>query len=154
MCIRDRIGNDILDYYQVGNEVVFNMPDGDITGKVHDIMQDEKDSLVIIKFHDYFKDFWKIRKIKARIIAKNFEGLKIANTSIVIKHGETGVFVVDQELNDVFVPVKVIGSNDTFSIVESNYYYKKSEEGLIKIDTLDLYDEIVTNGQSKLEGEL
>jgi len=145
------IDNSNLDKYDVGNKIGFNLPEGKVEGVVHDIMQDDNYSLVIIRINEYYPEFWKIRKIKAQIVALNFEGLKINNESIVVLNGVTGVFVSDIDNNFEFTPISIIGSNSKYTIIESNYFYEKTDEGNIKVNTVDLYDEILRNGQSKLE---
>jgi hypothetical protein len=103
--------------------------------------------MVILKFKHYSADMAKVRKIKTQIVTEDYKGLIIANESIKTIDERTGVYVRDINDNFVFKPVKVIISDGTYSLVESAYYYENIGGESKKIETVDIYDEILRNGQ-------
>ncbi len=137
------------DKYIKGNTVFFNFPNGQTKGYIYDIIKEDDGNLVLIEIDHYYPEYWKLRRIDTDIIVANYEGIKIDNDSIVEVEGQTGVFIVDINGNYVFRPVKIIGSDDKKTIVESGYYYVETEKGLEKVKTIDLYDEVLRNAKGK-----
>ncbi len=139
-----------IDKYIIGNTVYLNFANGQTKGLIYDIIKDDIGNLVIIEIGHYYPDYWKLRKVTTDIIVANYEGIKIDNDSIVEVDGQAGVYTVDINGKYVFEPIKIIGSDGKKTIVESGYYYNETEEGLKKVKTIDLYDEVLRNTKRKL----
>ena len=139
------------DKYIKGDTVFLNFPNGQTKGKIYDIIKEDNGNLVLIEIKHYYPEFWKLRKIDTEIIVANYEGIKLDNDSIVEVDGQIGVYIVDINGKYIFRPVKVIGSYENKTIIESGYYYIETEEGLEKVKTIDLYDEVLRNAKRKID---
>lgn len=139
--------------YKKGNPIKLNLPLGQTSGTIYDIIEDNGRFLIILKFTRYYPDFAKIRKINADIVTEDYEGLKISNKSLVSKNGQAGVYVLNLDGEFVFKPVKIIGTNGEYSFVESGCFYEEGPGGMKKIDTVNLYDEIMNDPSGKSEPE-
>lgn len=144
------VDSKMIDNYIKGNTVYLNFPNGQTKGVIYDIIKDDNGYLVLIEIDQYYPDFWKLRKITTDIIVANYEGIQIDNDSIVSKEGQEGVYTVDINGNYVFEPIKIIGTDGKKTIVENGYYYIETKEGLEKVKTIDLYDEVLRNTKRKL----
>ncbi|NLK73201.1 MAG: hypothetical protein GX285_09310 [Clostridiales bacterium] len=146
------VNNNRINNYKKGNTVYLNLPYKQTEGIIYDIIKDnENENLVIIQLDHYYPEFWKLRKIDTEIIVANYEGLSIDNDSIVEKDGQAGVYIIDIDGQHTFRPIKIVGSDDKKTIVESGYYYIQKENGSEKIKTIDLYDEILRNANKKIK---
>lgn len=144
------IGLDKVENYIKGNSIILNLPNGKTKGIIYDIIKDEEDALVLIKIKHYYPEFWKLRKINADIIVADYEGLKIDNDSIVEVDDQKGVYTVDISGDYKFKPIKIIGTDGKKTIVESGFYYVQTQNGLEKIKTLNLYDEVLRNAKKNV----
>lgn len=78
------------------------------------------------------------------------------NSSIIEKEGVKGVYTLDVNGIPDFKPVKVLTSNEQYSILYDGFFEQKSEEAqdeVERIKTINLYDEIVMNGDKIKEGK-
>ncbi|NLY71218.1 MAG: hypothetical protein GX076_06025 [Clostridiales bacterium] len=122
-----------------------NLPLGQVKGRTFDIIDDNGSWLVIAEFKCYYQDLCKLRKIDAEIITADYEGLLVPNRSITAKDGKPGVYVKDISGEFIFTPVSVITSDGEYSLVESSYYYEQDGDKNVRVKTVDVYDEILTN---------
>ncbi len=127
--------------YEKGNSVTISLPLGEVDGKIYDLVDNQNDFLVILEFNKYYEEFAQVRKANAEVITSNYNGLIIKNESITTNEGQTGVFVKNKSGEFVFKPVKIISTDGESSLVEISYFY--SEDGAKKIETVDVYDEIL-----------
>lgn len=141
---------DKVENYIQGNSVSLNLPDGQTKGIIYDIIMDEEFALVLIQMDHYYPEFWKNRKFNSDIIVADYEGLKIDNDSIAEVDEQKGVYVVDINGDYSFKPIKVIGTDGNKTIVESGYYYIQTEDGLDKVRTINLYDEVLRNASKNV----
>ena len=135
--------------YKKGGPVYLNLPLGQVKGTTYDIIDSGDSWLVLLQFNRYYEDLPKLRKLDAEIITSNYEGLIIANRSITTKDGKPGVYVKDISGEFIFTPVSVIASDGEYSLVESSYYYEKTEDETVKVKTVDPYDEILNHPEKK-----
>lgn len=129
--------------YQIKNKVQLVLPKGNIQGIVNDITQEGDTYLVTLKFDRYYKELPMLRKIDAEIITEDYKGLTIPNESITTLEGKTGVYVKDVSGEFVFKPIKVLTSDGANSLVECTYFYETTTEGPKKVETVDIYDEVL-----------
>ncbi len=127
--------------YEEGHKATINLPLGQVDGTIYDILDDNGQWLVVLEFNRYYEEFAKIRKIDAEVITSDYSGLIIENESITSKDGQTGVYVKDKSAEYVFKPVKIITSDGEWSLVEVSYYY--TDDGATKVETVNIYDEIL-----------
>ena len=133
--------------YEKGKVISLALGEESIEGQIEDIIKRDEAFMVILRFKHYSADMAKLRKIKTQIVTEDYKGLIIANESIKTIDERTGVYVRDINGNFVFKPVKVIISDGIYSLVESAYYYENIGGESEKIETVDIYDEILRNGQ-------
>lgn len=127
--------------YQKDKTAYLNLPLGQVEGKIYDIIDDNGEWLVILKFNRYYEEFAQLRKIDVEVITSDYKGLTINNESITTEAGQPGVFVKDKSGEYVFKPVKIITSDGEWSLVEVSYFY--TDNGATKVETVNIYDEIL-----------
>lgn len=122
-------------------KILINGSDNELRGRVIKLYKgDDKIYIGIIDMIDIYRDFYKNRKVKIKIIINDYNGLEVPISSIVNKDGGTGVFVVENGKYPVFKGIKIKAQDDKKAIVES----------IDKISGLRLYDEIAINGKDYL----
>jgi putative membrane fusion protein len=139
------VENGNVSKYVIGENVKINLPKGEISGLIENIIEDDDKWLIIIKTDMYYAEFGKMRTGEATIVTANASGVIISNESITIdKNGIVGVYVVKKNKDYVFKPIKVINTDGENSAVEVSYFY--DEKG-VETKTVDVYDEILKNGR-------
>ena len=133
-----------LGQYSEGTSVTIKLPDGDASGKVYEILENDGEIIVIMRFNVYYNSLSSLRKIQTEVISSDCSGLMIRNSYITSKDGQPGVYVMGVAGDSEFVPVKVKGTDGEYSIVESGSYYVYDEETgeSQRYETVEVYDEI------------
>jgi len=129
--------------YEKGNRVKLILPKSSVQGIVSDIIQKEDAYFIILKFDRYYEGLPELRKVSAEVITSDYRGLTIPNECITTSGDITGVYVKDVSGEFVFKPIKVLTSDGINSLVECTYYYENTPEGQKKIETVDIYDEVL-----------
>ncbi|QZY57142.1 HlyD family efflux transporter periplasmic adaptor subunit [Crassaminicella profunda] len=145
------IDKERLENYKVGRRVTFKFPQREVRGKVYQIIENTKNNMVIFQVNQYVENFYSMRNIDLDVIPVNYEGLKLYKDSIVEIDGKKGVFLLDVNRYARFKPIKIIGYNDEYAIIQSNVFYNKDGE---RISTVKLYDEVVRNASKVKEGQM
>lgn len=128
----------------IGENVKIELPNGDISGVVENIIEDGDRWLIIMKTDMYYSEFGKMRSGQATIVTSNASGLIIKNESITTdEKGEIGVIVKKKNKDYEFKPIKVINTDGEISAVEVSFFYDKDGN---EVETVDVYDEILKNG--------
>ncbi len=127
--------------YEKGKSATINLPLGQVEGKIHDIIDDNEEWLVILEFNKYYEEFAQVRTIDAEVITSDYKGLTIPNKSITTKDGKPGVYVKAKSGEYIFKPVKIITSDGEWSLVAVSYFY--TDDGATKVETVNIYDEIL-----------
>ncbi|WZL74765.1 HlyD family efflux transporter periplasmic adaptor subunit [Clostridiaceae bacterium 35-E11] len=148
------IEKEYLEDYKEGRSVTFNFPQGQIQGKILQIVLDDPKSMVIFEMDEYIEGFDTLRNISLDVVAVNYEGIKIYRDSIVERDGKKGVYVLDINRHASFKPIKIIGYDDTYAIIKSNIFYEKDGEDMKTITTVKLYDEIVRKASKIDQGQV
>lgn len=129
--------------YEKGNKVKLVLPKSSIQGIVSDIIQKEDAYFIILKFDRYYEGLPELRKISAEVITSDYRGLTIPNECITTSGDITGVYVKDVSGEFIFKPIKVLTSDGINSLVECTYYYENTPLAQKKIETVDIYDEVL-----------
>lgn len=127
--------------YEKGKKASINLPLGQVDGTIFDIIDDSGQWLVILEFNKYYEEFAQVRKVDAEVVTSDYSGLIIKNESITVQDGQPGVYVKDKSGQYVFKPVKIITSDGEWSLVEVSYFY--TDDGATKVETVNIYDEIL-----------
>lgn len=141
--------------YQTGAKVSIVLPLNTVQGRVDRIVDKGDYWMVILKFNRYYEDMPKLRRLEARVITSDNSGLIVPNESLTQEEGVTGVYVKDISGNYNFTRVKVITTDGEFSLLESTSFNEKQEDGtIVKVSTVDIYDEIQRKPPSKPRTEM
>ncbi|WP_242939245.1 HlyD family efflux transporter periplasmic adaptor subunit [Tepidibacter thalassicus] len=93
-------------------------------------------------------DFYSQRVSDFKITYKRISGIKIPKNAITTKKGKKGVYVISETGNAVFKELKsILGENNEYVVL--NYTDIKKN----RIDTVDLYDELILNPKNIKEGQ-
>ncbi len=140
--------------YQQGASVSIVLPLDTIRGTVEKVLDKGDYWMVILKFNRYYEDMPKLRKLSATVITSDSSGLIAPNESLTQEDGVTGVYVKDINGNYDFTRVKVITTDGEYSLLESSAFNEKQEDGtVVRVPTVDIYDEIQRNPPSKQKAE-
>ncbi|MBK5246508.1 MAG: hypothetical protein JJE49_04470 [Peptostreptococcaceae bacterium] len=139
------VENGNVSKYIIGENVKIELPKGEITGNVEDIIEDGDKWLIIMKTDMYYAEFGKMRSGEATIVTANASGIIIKNESITTdESGNVGVYVKKKNKDYEFTPIKVINTDGESSAVEVSFFYNEKGD---EIKTVDVYDEILKNGR-------
>lgn len=140
--------------FKVGNKLTVEMNNSKVTGVVDEIINNKDFSLIKVKIYQQAQDFHKERRAILNITMDNYEGLKINRDSIIDKNGQLGVYELDINKKTKFVPIKVIGYKEDNVIIMDSFYYENNDNDSKRINTVNLYDEILRNAKEYEEGEI
>ncbi len=133
--------------YEKGSDITLLHEESTISGTVEDIVNSGDSFLVILKFDKFWEQMPRLRRIDAEIITADYKGLMLRNESITKVDEKNGVYVKDMSGSYIFKPVRIITSDGKYSLVECGYYYENSDEGSKRVETVDIYDEVLRNGK-------
>lgn len=135
ICINEKESN----CFDIGNNIKISFNDKEIDAKVYKIYQKESDVVIIFKITNQNVGIYDTRVEEFDIIYKQIEGFKIPKSSIKTVDNKKGVYVVNDQTQDIeFIELKGIEyENDEFVFID---YYSNNIDG---IKTVSLYDEII-----------
>ncbi|NCB41067.1 MAG: hypothetical protein EOM59_00350 [Clostridia bacterium] len=136
--------------YTVDSKVTIVFEDGKIDGYTTDLIQKADGWLAIVKTDKYYKNFSALRQSSIQVITEDYQGLIVPNTAIAEENGQPGVYVKDLTGDYHFTRIKVVTTDGSYSLVYSAYFNEKDSEGeQVKVDTVEIYDEILRNADSE-----
>ncbi|KPU28299.1 hypothetical protein TR13x_02895 [Caloranaerobacter sp. TR13] len=134
-----------------------------IKGKVYKVNKGSNEHIVIFEFDSYLYKFYNERYADVEIITDTYYGLKIPKSAVIKKDGIDGVYIKDISNIVKFKPVKIIGQNDKYIIVDEGSKIKAGDRGKIEINingnyekryTISVFDEVFVNGKKVKEGQI
>ncbi len=144
----ESIGN-----YEVGKTVDVNFKNGSISATIDSITEDEEMWRVILKTSKYYEKFASSRRVRAKIVTQDYDGIKVKNSSIINENGKAGVYVRNKNGDIIFKPVKIYTSDGEYSVIAvGSFIDEKGKEVL----TVDVYDDMLKNPkkeQGRKEGK-
>lgn len=140
--------------FEIGKKVSVDILESRITGKITDKIQDDTKSFIIVRTNQYVSGFNNIRKANFKVIREHREGLKIHRDSVIERDGEMGVFLLSVNRKAIFRPIKVLGYDDDYVIVEINSFEVKEGDSSKRVRTVKLYDEVLRYGKKYKEGDI
>jgi len=149
-------GKKSIDSLVEGKDVYikFNEKEKEYKASVHKINKDKDQALIIFKFDSYLYEFYNERYVDIQIVTKKFEGLKLPRKVIVEKDGIEGVYIKDISGIIKFRPVKRVGQDEEFVIVEEGYIDVKYGDEVKRERTIFRFDEVYINGNRVKEGQI
>ena len=135
-----------IDKYRVDSAVTIEFEDGDVVGYTTNLIQKPEGWLAIVKTDKYYKSFAQTRKAAIVVVTEDYQGLIVPNTAIAEENGQLGVYVKDLSGDFHFTRIKTITSDGSYSLVYSANFYETDSDGTqIKVNTVEIYDEILRN---------
>lgn len=157
--IMTEVNAEDVDGLEEGNTIYvrINNQDKKIISRVIKMVKEKDKCLIILMFTDYFHEHYKERYIDVHIIKNKFEGLIIPNKSIAEKDGVKGVYIKDISGIVKFRPIKALTSDDEYTIVSEGEGYSRQielnvDDKIQKFSTIQIFDEVFTNGKKIKEG--
>ena len=127
-----------VDFYKEGSSVVLKLDDGDMPGKIQNVIYRKGDYLVIVRFDSYYKNVATLRKARCKVVTSNEKGLLVKKSFITKKDGKKGVYLIDVTGEATFTPVKIIAQDGDFALVQAGSFTENGET----YNTINVYDEI------------
>lgn len=128
--------------YKVGKSVTINLPLGQVSATITDIIEDGERWLVVFQTNRYYEDFGKVRMAEATVVTSDYNGIIIRNESITTSNGAIGVYIKSKNGDYIFKPIKTIATDGENSLVAVSAF--DDDQGK-KVNTVDIYDEILKN---------
>lgn len=139
----ESIGN-----YEVGESVKINLKSGEISAIVDSITEDGNMWRVILRTNRYYEDFATERRVHAKIITQEYEGIKIKNSSIINENGKAGVYIRNKNGDIIFKPIKINISDGEYSIVEAGSFIDADGKEVL---TVEVYDDMLKDPKKEQE---
>lgn len=147
------IGKDEINSYEKDKVVSVEIGQDAIKGIVADVFESGEQGALAIKFTEQFPEFYKLRKVDAKVIRENYQGLKVTKSSLTTKDGQNGVLVLGVDNTATFVPIKVIGYNEEDVVVADEFFYIGTGEDKQRVRTLDRFNEVIMDPTRFNEGD-
>ena len=130
--------------YKEGYTVTLVFDDGEVTGKVADIVGTEDTKLISVACKKFYESFARIRQTTARIITSSFEGLSVPATAVCRLEDQDGVYIKNLSNDYDFVPVEILASDEEKAIITPDSFTVTGEDGESRrIKSVSLYDEVL-----------
>ncbi len=144
---------DSINKYTKGNEVsVIISKNTKLEATVDDILDQGDRYMVVLKIGNYYESLAETRVLDAEVVTVDESGLLIKQKSIVTLNGTPGVYVKQLNGQFEFVRVRILSLADDNAIVSAGSFSEVDGEVTNRIDTINCYDEILTNAKSLDEG--
>ncbi len=140
-------------------KIRFKKNDETVEGNIIKKQINSKNTFLIVEINKFFHEFFNERYIDIELIIERYEGIKIENSSIIEKDGKKGVYVIGASKIVKFYPIKIIGENNSFSIIDEGSSYTINSRGQIELNnqsfyTVKLYDKIISVPEEVKEGQI
>jgi len=130
--------------YIAGRTVSVTFADGTVIPMaVRSVTADEADVRIILRSTRYYDAMQKERRTSITVVTSDRSGLLIRNSCIGYENNMEGVWVKQVSGDFRFVPVNVLSTDGTYSVVsEGTFTRTTTEGGTARQTTINAYDEI------------
>ena len=129
----------------------------EFTAFVRKIIADEEKSIIILDLSEVLEGYHSLRTINVDIIKSSLEGLMLPSQTIFEEEGQAYVYRIDVNGFTKKLPVKVIGSNREYSILQEGSFQKEvmkeDKKETVRLNTINLYDEVLLKGGKGSDGQ-
>ena len=133
-----------LSQYKEGYSVTLVFDDGEVTGKVDDIIGTEDTKLIAVSCKKFYANFAKIRQTTGRIITSSYEGLSVPTSAVATVDGQQGVYIKNLSNDYDFVPIEILTADDERTLITPDSFTIEDENGESKkVSSVSLYDEVL-----------
>lgn len=136
------VKNNDADRYVEGYNVSITIDDETVSAYVDQVKKGKTETRVVLCCGVKMKNYLTMRNADVKVTTASAEGLIIQNKSIVTKNKRKGVLVKTKLGNNKFVPIGVKADDGKKSAVCEDIFM--DEKGNY-VETIDVYDEIVTS---------
>lgn len=154
------VNNVDITMYKEGKYIRVKFKDYDkiIYGQLEKINSGNDESVLIIRFDDFFHKVYNKRIIEASLVKNLYEGLKIDKSAVIEKDGFKGVYIKDVSNIIKFLPIEIVGGNEKYYIVSPGESLPGGR-GVITINdntyyTVKVFDKIVLKPDKVYEGQI
>lgn len=138
-----------ISLYKPGNTVTVEFSDGSVTAVIDKIIGKGETLLVSVYTKKYYVNFAKLRVADVNVITNDYEGLIVPNSAIDYNEaGQPGVYVrnINGEFNFRRIEV-IIESGEESLCTQSSFTEKDAEGNEVRVQTIEIYDEILRNAE-------
>lgn len=132
-----------MDRYEEGDEILVEFADDTVRADIHQVKKEGNRARIILETVYYYEKFAQTRAAEVALITCRQKGLIIDNDSIAEENKQQGVYVRNKSGEFVFVPIKVLATNGSESLVADTTY--EDEVAGKTVSTVEIYDEILKN---------
>lgn len=126
---------------------------------VEKINYGSEESVIVLKYTDYFYKYYDYRYLDVEIINNTYNGIILNSKAITTKDGITGVYVKDISNIVKFFPIRIIGEKNEIVIVFEGDKINEGARGIIDVNgvnyyTVKNYDKIILQPEKVYEGQI
>lgn len=124
--------------------------DGQVfNAKVKNLYKDENNkNISILEVYEEKVDFYDVRVCDFNIIYRQISGIKIPKEAVITVKEKRGVYILSETGSSIFKELKsILGENDEYIVLDYSDIKKN------RIETVDLYDELIINPKNIKEGQ-
>jgi|GEM_PF-1058277 len=140
-----------VETYQQIQTVSVNTADLQMNGDVYDVFSSGDGAMVVIRLNENGNKVYNKRWLDCTVVNENFKGLKMPVDAIVNVDETVGVYRVLEDRRLKFIPIKVLGYDDVYAIIQADQFYDE-EKGVLR--TLSVNQEVVRDALRYKEGDL
>lgn len=154
------VNNVDITMYEQGKYIRVKFEDYDkiIYGYIEKINSGNDESVLIIRFDDFFHKVYNKRIIEASLVKNLYEGLKVNKSAVIEKDGIKGVFIKDVSNIVRFLPLEIIGGNEKYYIVSPGTSLPGGRGSIIINDnyytTVKVFDKVILKPDKVYEGQI
>ncbi|MEJ8554986.1 HlyD family efflux transporter periplasmic adaptor subunit [Tepidibacter sp. Z1-5] len=136
-------------HLKIGSNVKVSKDEQVFNANIKNLYKDENDKNILVLEVDEEKvDFYDERVCDFNIIYRQISGIKVPKNAVVTIKEKKGVYILSQTGSAVFKELKsILGENNEYIVLD--YLDIKKN----RIDTIDLYDELIINPKNIKEGQ-
>ena len=137
-----------LERYEVGQRIKVEFEDGELDARVYRASEVGGKAKITLRTDYYYERFAETRVAEATLTTYDENGVIIENSSITEEKGRKGVYVKGKNGDFFFVPIKIYATDGERSLIADDFYYDTERDGEM-VMTVEVYDEILKNAESK-----
>lgn len=136
-------------HLKIGKDINVSKDGQIFNASIKNLYKDENNKNILLLEVDEEKvDFYDERVCDFNIIYRKVSGIKVPKNAIVTIKEQRGVYILSETGSAVFKGIKsILGENDEYIVLD--YLDIKKN----RIDTIDLYDELIINPKNIKEGQ-
>jgi hypothetical protein len=127
--------------YKSGESVTVGMDGGgNVAGRIEDVVDQGDAWMVTLYFDRYYESMARVRSVTATVAVADYRGLLIDNGDMTARDGVIGVYARQKNGDFKFVPVNVLRSDGSRSIISMSSFTAPDGK---EVKTVNIYEEIL-----------